>query len=335
MDELDALRAFRQDVPAACPAAKQTAWAALEARIERVEQSTQRWRWTPRRLVPLTAAVLLVIGVTVAGPLLGTRDHTSSAAAEELNALAKVASTRSSDTSLTRVLQGQYAYTRSVSLIANFSVNVDNQQQASALVPVTREIWIGPDGSGRIRQVAGEPTPLAGAADSLQTDYLTYDQTFAPGGLTPPLEAWGFTTEELLQLAEDPQALDAALRAKAAGTKNPVEYETFFVVGDMLRETVAPSQLRAALYQVAADIDGVELLGATTDEAGRPGLAVAMTHAGVRHELIFDPETSALLGERDVLVTPSAEWGNAPAGTVVGYVTYLASAIVSSTVDAP
>jgi hypothetical protein len=287
----------------------------------------------PRRLVPLTAAVVVVAFALIAGPLLGTSDQTGSAAARELNELAKVARQQSADTSLTGMLEGEYAYTRSESLWANFSVNIDNEQTVTALVPYTREIWIGRDGSGRIRQVAGEPIVLAGSSEGFQVEHLSYDQTFAPGGLTPPLETWGFTTDELLRLAEDPVALGNALRAQAASTKNPVEYETFVVVGDLLRESVAPPQIRAALYQVAADIEGVELIGDAVDAAGRPGIAVAMTHNGVRHELIFDPETAALLGERDTLLAPSAEWGNAPAGTIVGYVSYLSSGIVSSTAE--
>jgi hypothetical protein len=63
--------------------------------------------------------------------------------------------------------------------------------------------------------------------------------------------------------------------------------------------------------------------------AGRTGVAVAYTSGGRRHELIFDPDTSALLGERYVVTDPS-KW-HVEAGTVVGWATYLSFGIIEST----
>ena len=74
----------------------------------------------------------------------------------------------------------------------------------------------------------------------------------------------------------------------------------FTAVGDYLRETATTPAQRAALYEVAAGIDGVELLGDVTDHAGRTGTAVAIDdpEQGVRHTLVFDPDTGVLLEER-------------------------------------
>jgi len=79
---------------------------------------------------------------------------------------------------------------------------------------------------------------------------------------------------------------------------------------------------------VAARIPGVELVGPVSDRAGRAGIAVAMRDEAnrIRHMLIFDPETSALLGEEEIVLE-----GNVldyPEGTVIGYATYLESAVV-------
>ncbi len=95
--------------------------------------------------------------------------------------------------------------------------------------------------------------------------------------------------------------------------------ERFSIVGDLLRETVAAPKLRAALYRVAAGLGGVELVGSMTDRAGRIGTAVSMTNdqssRGLeRRVLIFDPETTALNAEEDVLLH-EVDWLNAtPAG---------------------
>jgi hypothetical protein len=47
----------------------------------------------------------------------------------------------------------------------------------------------------------------------------------------------------------------------------------------------------------------------------------------VRHELIFDPSTSEMLAERDVLLDPEAAGVNLPAGTVIGDSVYLQRAV--------
>ncbi len=113
----------------------------------------------------------------------------------------------------------------------------------------------------------------------------------------------------------------------------PGDWETFTIIGDLLRETYAPPAVRSALYQAAAKIPGAKYDGAVKDAAGRPGLAVAYTHAGLRHELIFDPNTSQLLGEQYVVVDPTEAELHASPGTVVGYAVYLASGVVRSVSD--
>ena len=79
----------------------------------------------------------------------------------------------------------------------------------------------------------------------------------------------------------------------------PGPAEDFVQVGDLLRETDASPALRAAIYQVAAKIPGVVALGTVTDHAGRSGIGLAYDDHGVQSALIFDPATSALLGETD------------------------------------
>jgi hypothetical protein len=102
----------------------------------------------------------------------------------------------------------------------------------------------------------------------------------------------------------------------------------FTLVADALRESGASPALRAALYEVAARIPGVELLGPATDRVGRHGLAVAYVDAKIheRHELIFDRRTAALLGEEYVQLEGNP-YGYRD-GTVTGYATYVVSAVV-------
>jgi hypothetical protein len=64
--------------------------------------------------------------------------------------------------------------------------------------------------------------------------------------------------------------------------------------------------VRAALYRAAALIPGIHLLGMVRDHLGRRGLGVAYDSHGTRHELIFNPQTSALMGEQDIGSAPGA-----------------------------
>ena len=140
--------------------------------------------------------------------------------------------------------------------------------------------------------------------------------------------------EDVDALPTDPSALRQLIDQRAAANGGSTDYERFTTVGDLLRETVAAPQVRAALYRVAAGLSGVELIGSVTDRAGRTGTAVAMTSdqssRGLeRRVLIFDPSTSMLLEEQDVLLH-QVDWLDADPPMVIGYSTYLVSDIVQT-----
>jgi hypothetical protein len=228
---------------------------------------------------------------------------------------------------------GQYAFTKSEG--AYFDAVSGIHQVWGALVRTSREIWIRADGSGRIRQQSQPPVFLAPAdrarwiaagSPSLAGLSESYDRRFAPGGLAYPLDIDGFHQAELLSMANDPDALAAAIRAEAEKNSNPLGWEMLVIVSDLLGESAAPPALRASLYQVAAEIPGIQLVGTVTDRAGRKGIAVAASREDQQHELIFDPRTSALLAVEDTLRHPIADTA-APAGTVIAYTLYLESRI--------
>jgi len=240
---------------------------------------------------------------------------------------------------------GQFVYTATQSIqistyLSGSSVRFSYSQ------PLTREIWIGTDGSGRIRETPGEvkflsPTDeqawIAAGSPSLSDEPgAVTDETFAPGELS---------FLDTSALPDDPEALlDLIERREIVGGPEG-DWETFTIVGDLLRETWATPAVRGALYEVAADLPGVEFVGRTRDGQGREGIAVAYTHAGLRQILIFDPRTAELLGERSVMtedgdleVAPSGvviTAGVGEAGEVVYTADYLASGVVDSTDERP
>ena len=132
-----------------------------------------------------------------------------------------------------------------------------------------------------------------------------------------------------LDLPTDPTVLYARLAKDAKGHGDGLYTEMFTLVGDNLRENFTTPAQRAALYEVAARLPGVELIGDVIDAAGRAGIAVAVVDEdGIREELVFDRTSYELLGEEQI-VTSGNPFGY-PAGTVIGHATYLERAVVGA-----
>lgn len=347
MDEIELLREFRAGLPGPRPASREAARAALMARFEREEVAPGRPPGRrPRRRLRIAAASLAFLALAVGLPilLLGGKTEVEPAAAAVLRQAARVARSQPAEP---QPGPGQYAYTRSRNAYITTVVGLAPAQKGSGgngrdpapgwsiLVPREREIWISPDGSGRIREVAGRPRFLSAAqraawvaagSPELPRVSRASDETFKAHQLRY------FRSESL---PTDPKELREMIEArKVPGIGGPPgEAETFELIGEMLRETDLRPALRAAIYQVTAELPGIELLGPARDPAGREGTGVAFTdrRRGIRHELIFDPADSALLGEREVVVGGWDKGLRVPAGTVVGYASYLESRVVDST----
>lgn len=204
---------------------------------------------------------------------------------------------------------------------------------SSAFVPKAREMWIAPDGSGRIRESTGEPIflserdRLVWQAGRMPLLLQGINQDFGPGRLT---------YEDFSRYPTDPAALANAVRDIAARADPRLHAEMFVVVGDLLRQPGVPPPLAQALYQVAAEIPGVDSIGNVVDRAGRPGIALAMTsdYTGwtVRSTLVFDPSATTLLEEEKTLLKPVPLLDAVPP-VVVGYTTYLASSAIAELPD--
>lgn len=307
----------------------------------------RRKRRLPSRLVfPAVAVTAAIVAAMLFLPTPGTHQGASAAAAEVLHATARVAEKQPQPVTPA----DGYRYTKSEDAYRVYydacsfpggpmecPAAAPDDWEFSVLVPHTREIWIAPDGSGRLLVTTGEPRFLGPrdeatwkAAGSPELDRPgTSDESFGPGGLS-------YT--DFSEYSTDADELYDQIRNKAEGYGPSTDAEMLVLVGDLLRETMAPPDLRAALFRVAARIPGVELVGNVTDPAGRKGTAVARTSddAGFleRNELVFDSETSELLAERQVLLE-SVGWIDAKPGTVIGYAVYLSSGGVDTTSDRP
>ncbi len=177
-----------------------------------------------------------------------------------------------------------------------------------------REIWIGSDGSGMIREARGPVSfyTEAGkarweAAGRPLLEHGPSAELFAPGCLGTR-RAW----QE--KLPSDPDALWAAL------AKRPGWLTLKFVYGLLGEALYTPGFCRAA-YEVAKRLPDVEVLPIVKDQLGRSGQGLAHEDEGHRLELVFTTDTAELLGQQWYLIDPS---GYAPVGTLVSWTAYLA-----------
>lgn len=294
-DELDLVRRFRADEPdasddkitiARTALTREIAAAALASSPQRRNHTAPAWRL---RGVLVTAA--LAIAVLVVWPFgSGGGPSASSALAATLNRLAQVAA---SGPSLVPH-RDQYLYVASTSNQETDAVVAGNECVTHA--PERRQVWIGADGSGLLRESARTATFTSTAGrrlcNAMPTGAISQPGTsnlwFAPHcfSIGP--------NNNVNALSTDPRKLLVQMRRADGGPRSASE--DFVHVGDFLRETDARPALRAALYRAAALIPGVRLLGTVRDHLGRGGLGVASRN----HELIFNPRTAALMAEQTI-----------------------------------
>jgi len=163
------------------------------------------------------------------------------------------------------------------------------------------------------------PPPISGG----QSRWTILPALSCPGS-APSRGTYAFLTS----LSADPALLRTWIYRHLDG-QNPPDQQAWIDIGDMLRYTLAPPTVAAALFRVAATIPGAMVVPHAANAIGRSGVAVSRSGA----ELIFDPRTYQLIGERAVLTRPVA--GEGPAGTVTESTARLQVTVVSGLPDVP
>jgi hypothetical protein len=301
IDELERVREFRASQPRASEPATLIARARLMEQIAKATQESQHvndpprhrsrrpWRWSRVGVAAVAAGAMAVLAIIVG---IGSTSP-SHAAAAALRRLAVVAANQSP---IDPPQPGQYMYVESVQ--ANEVIG--GGTGCVALVPERRQLWIDAHGAGRLLETSGQSSFLTATARSacerVHNPFLhssgINDAWFAARCLTLGLGSRVYGD------FENPPTLLAEMRQIEGGPPGPAE--DFVHIGDSLRESDDSPALRAAIYRAAATIPGVRLIRSTTDRLGRRGEAVSYTSHSSTSELIFDPRTSALLGEQTV-----------------------------------
>ena len=338
---LDVETLFRETDPArrtAIPSVSSPEGESLYRQITSSAASQRGRRHGTRVRIVAGVGLVSVVATLVALVVLDSPGAPTNAAAAALTKLARVAADQPASSP---VPAGEYVYSASVgveliSQVHEQQPSSSTRQTFSVVAPVTRQVWIAANGSGRLVQTYGTPRFLT-PADRAAWIVDGKPAVLQPSSNVNSLEAKGaLSGPSLAGLPTDPKLLLADIEARKVEDAPSGESYTFKIVGDLLQETDASPALRAALYHVAAEIPGVTFVGTVSDPVGRSGIAVAYTSGGERHELIFDPRTSALLSEETVVTNPGRLCQlDVSAGTVISETSYVATGVVNSTSDVP
>jgi len=321
------LELLRETAPAPAPASPRARARARAALFARVDASEHRWRraW----LFSASGAVATLAVAVAVFFALGAGGGQSDAAAANL--LHKAAQAALAQPGFDALGPDQYIYTKSVD--AYMTIHTFGKDQSySVLTPETREIWQRADGTGLIHETSGKPTFLSDRDRRLWVDAGRPELGGpAVGDMVLSNDGGAAARMGSLALPSDPDTLYAQLEKQARGFGRRTYAEMFVKVGDNLRESYTTPAQRSALFEVAARIPGVELVGDVTDMVGRTGTGVAMddevNHS--RQTLIFDPTNYGLMGEEESTLSGN-EPGGYPAGTVIGHGAYLEQAVVDA-----
>ncbi|WP_144440721.1 CU044_5270 family protein [Streptomyces roseifaciens] len=208
--------------------------------------------------------------------------------------------------------QDQYIYVESK--VTGGRVDRAGGKEKLAVTPLhSRQVWHSPDGlksfiyepGHEFMDKNGEDLDLERADDV--TDRGSYNSVKA--------------------LPTDPDVLLKRLYQGGRMGDPQADWTAFGEIGQLLEEQIAAPKISAALFKAAAKIPGVTLVDKAADATGRPGVAITFTGPESRQEWIFDRNTYAYLGQRDVLVKPYR-------GLEPGAVTYETVVIKRAVVDA-
>lgn len=166
--------------------------------------------------------------------------------------------------------------------------------------PYRRDVWKGRSDVSVLRteQFAAEAAKAAGGA---LDPTLVRTESLGPAMFSIGDEALSWA--ELEQLPTNADELKEFLTEKVRDHPAGEDNQLWEVVTGLLLESPASPALRRALWEVAASIPNVELLGPMTDSVGREGVAVEynqLDRGWYRVVLILDPTNGTLFETRNI-----------------------------------
>ena len=346
MDESTLLRKVRSDVPEASGDILDKGRAALFNRINESGSTAvkrpkrkARVRWASAGIGAIgTAALVTGLIVTNVIGLAGWRGSAEPAAAEVLHSAA-LASIGNSDALLA---PGQYLRVDTAAVYGATTQIGDSARMVSYLTITNDELYVPADRAQDWVWVRGLAEPYdtfgpeservaeeswAAVVSERGADYK--ELVRAPKGAFYSYENV-HSPDHLAELSRNPYLLLNHIYKTTMGQGNSPDGQALTWIADTLRFGAVPADLRAALYQAAAMIPGVEITEKQANLNGATGVAIGRLEdaTGIRQDLIIDPTTGQLIGERQVLTHEGDEQSGFPIGTTISW-----TAITTTVVD--
>jgi hypothetical protein len=237
------------------------------------------------RLLPIAAALGLLAMVLVVALVPSARE----AAAAELLRFGRIAAAQEE----LAPGPGQFLLIRSEDQrLESFEGVVGVEVSFDRITRLSISTWVAPDGSGFRREkvlssrFASEADRMAWIEAGRPDFELKREYPFSPDE-SPVHDVAG--------LPPDPDRLLEVLRSGAIVDRPPGDDQVFIVIGELLAQGVAPPDVRAALFEVAARLEGVRLVGDVEDQLERPGTGISLDGPTDDTRLVFDPDSAQLL----------------------------------------
>ena len=335
MDELTTLRRLDADAPAPSDAVVTDAFEALTARMAAAEQIdrthvapkrrrlTVRLRWAALATAGAAALVVALVLTDTIG-VAGLRPGATAQAAELLD--------HAADTTIQAVdptvAPGQY---RQVVYRDVHAIETGNKAGDTVLYSIheDRTTWIPANVHEEWTEVryperaagqywgegAEEAAKEAAVEWRKQQPQVLHGKAGAFFGIDPSR-----TPEAVNALPRDPRVLLNHIYRVTLGAGTSPDDEALVFISDTLNTGFADASLRAALYRAAALVPGVKLTANSATLDGTTGVAIGRVDPkyGIRQDLIIDPATGELIGERRVS-TRNLPDGSAAAGDTIAW----------------
>jgi len=117
--------------------------------------------------------------------------------------------------------------------------------------------------------------------------------------------------DPIASLPTDPDQLYELLRKDSGGGKQSLVY-----AADALRTGLMPAAARANLLRALTYLPGLDFIDGAVDLDGHKGVALGISEGSERQEIILDPGTGEVIGEREV---SDSMFAGTPKGTVTSY----------------
>jgi hypothetical protein len=339
MNDLMQLREFgldlERDLTELSPALRNRIVSSFEPHSSRAPGWPRQPRHTAqlRRRLRISVAVLASVTAVVVGlTALGFWGNTPAADAQAVRILNHAASA-ALQRPAPHIRPSDFVFTRVVEMAA--TIGGPNHHPLVSHTSVLREQWLS--ASGRRKGLLHErpfSIPLGHPTGRWRSIVL---QACVHGHLVPPGSGWhtqggtGYgrcrpVPADLRHLPTTEPAMRRYLYHHLAG-QNPPDQQAFITAGDLIRYNYIRPAALAAIFRAVAHIPGVTVVHGAVSANGRRGIAVQRIYRGVSDQLIFDPATYTVIGEREVVVGPGT---GVKVGTIMDLTTIITTRIVHS-----